>query len=133
MNLNDAKTAFMTHLEALGKHPRTCYTYSKDLDYLIGFFGGERAIESIRLPEVGKWLKSESYLNTPKGKPRGERTLNKNLRVVRQLFVWAKAAGHVETLPLPKVISLGRDKASEEASEPLVAEDAEVSTGEREE
>ena len=111
MNLNDAKTAFMAHLEALGKHPRTCYTYAKDLDYLSGFFGGERAIESIRLPEVGKWLKSEAYLNTPKGKPRAERTLNKNLRVVRQLFVWAKGQGLIETLPLPKAILNGIAKS----------------------
>ena len=111
MNLNDAKTAFMAHLEALGKHPRTRYTYAKDLDYFIGFFGGDRAIASIRLPEVGKWLKSETYLNTPKGKPRAERTLNKNLRVVRQLFVWAKANQHIETLPLPKVILNGMPKS----------------------
>ena len=111
MNLNDAKTAFMANLETLGKHPRTRYTYAKDLDYFIGFFGGDRPIASIRLPEVGKWLKSEAYLNTPKGKPRGERTLNKNLRVVRQLFVWGKGQGLIETLPLPKAILNGIPKS----------------------
>ena len=110
MNLTDAKASFLAHLEALGKHPRTLYTYAKDLDYFIQFFGNDRDLASIRIPEMGKWLKADSYLNTLKGQPRSPRTLDKNLRVIRQLFVWAQAEGHIDTLPLPKSIPLGRSK-----------------------
>ena len=112
MNLIDAKTVFLTHLEDLGKHPRTLYTYAKDLDYFIQFFGDDRELANIRIPEMGKWLKSESYLNTPKGQPCSPRTLDKNLRVIRQLFVWAQTEGHIDTLPLPKSVPLGRSKAN---------------------
>lgn len=108
MNLHEAKTAFLDHLKTQGKSPRTLYTYGKDLDYLITFFGAERDLTRLRVTDMGKWLKSEAYLKTPTGKPRGERTLRKNERTIRQLFVWAKEQGWIESLPLPKAISLGR-------------------------
>jgi site-specific recombinase XerD len=93
-----------------GKAPRTLYTYAKDLEVLCRFFGNEIQIADIRITAVGKFLKSPIFLESKTGKARCARTTDKNLRVIRKFFLWAKGQGIIEALPLPKAIPMGVDE-----------------------
>jgi site-specific recombinase XerD len=81
---------FITHLKELGKKERTLYTYRKDLDVVEAFFGSDKLLTDIRVPQVGKFFKSDTLNKLPNGNTRAERTIEKTVRVFRMMMVWAK-------------------------------------------
>lgn len=91
--VHQAAEAFIGHLRESGKKERTLYTYRKDLDVVESFFGADRQLAEIRLPQVGKFYKSDLLLKLPDGKERAERTIAKTVRVFRMMMVWARESG----------------------------------------
>ena len=117
MTLGEALSQYLEHLKNEGKSERTIYTYSRDVEQIIGFFGADRKLTSILTPHVGKFLKSDALLKLPSGAERAEPTVRKTVRVLRMFFVWCLEQGYIDKLPLPKDVSLGRhDRNPEKAA-----------------
>lgn len=106
--LHEAGQAFLEHLREEGKKERSLYTYARDLMQIEAFFGPDRELGAIRAPQVGKFLKSGELLRLPNGKERAKPTVEKTVRILRMLLVWAKETGRLERLPLPKDVCMGR-------------------------
>ena len=115
--VHKAAEAFIGHLRESGKKERTLYTYRKDLDAVEAFFGADRQLAEIRLPQVGKFYKSDLLLKLPDGKERAERTIAKTVRVFRMMMVWARESGRIEELPLPKSTPMGHSRVKESSDE----------------
>lgn len=100
------KTAIEGYLKALkeaGKSPRTLYTYSKDCEQMLAFFGPDKKLNKILPVHVFQFFKSDELLKISKnGKDRASKTVNKTKMVFRGLLSWAKEQGYIEGLPLPK-------------------------------
>ena len=112
ITLEEGITLYVEHLEEQGRHERTLYTYRKDLEQVLVFFGPGKLLRSILVAQVGKFYRSDALLKLPDGKDRAERTLAKTLRVFRMFMVWAYTQGYITQLPLPKATSLGRSVPS---------------------
>ena len=108
MTLGQALSQYLEHLKEAGKSERTIYTYNRDIEQIIGFFGSDRKLTSILTPHVGKFLKSDALLKLPNGTERAEPTVRKTVRVLRMFMTWALDQGYIDRLPLPKDVSLGR-------------------------
>ena len=106
--LGQAMAEYLEHLKTEGKSERTIYTYGRDVEQIIGFFGAERKLSAILVPHVGKFLKSDALLTLPNGNERAAPTVRKTVRVLRMFFVWALDMGYIEKLPLPKNVPVGR-------------------------
>lgn len=104
---------FIDHLKETGKKERTLYTYQKDLDIVLSFFGKDKPLADIQSWQVGKFYKSNMLLKRTNGKQRAERTVAKTMRVFRMMMVWARDTGLIKELPLPKSTPMGRDKVQE--------------------
>lgn len=103
MILQKAVQQYLDALQAQGKKPRTLYTYGKDCEQIVAFFGPEKKLVNILPAHVARFYKSEELLLIPKtGKVRAERTVNKTRRVLRMLLTWTVEHGYLEQLPLPK-------------------------------
>ena len=102
ITLREALGQFLEHLKAAGKKERTLYTYARDADVIVGFFGQARKLATLRAADVGRFLKSDALLKMPTGKDRAERTVAKTVRVLRMCLEWAKAEGMIASLPFPK-------------------------------
>ena len=113
MTVTQTAAAFLEHLKGLGKAERTIYTYRKDLDIVEAFFHGERPLLEIRVPQVGKFFKSELLLKKPTGVERAPRTVEKTVRVFRMMMVWSKETGLITELPLPKNTPMGHSTTGE--------------------
>ena len=100
--LGQAMAEYLEHLKTEGKSERTIYTYGRDVEQIIGFFGAERKLSAILVPHVGKFLKSDALLKLPNGNERAAPTVRKTVRVLRMFFVWALNMGYIDKLPLPK-------------------------------
>jgi hypothetical protein len=108
ITLLEATRTYLSHLKASGKQERTLYTYGKDLEQVMSFFGPEKPIETILLPQVGKFYQSDALLRLPNGKVRAAQTVSKTIRVFRMFMVWAYGQGLISSLPLPKNTPMGR-------------------------
>ncbi len=104
MKLKALTEQYLEALKTDGKSERTLYTYGKDLEQILTFFGGEREVDSINKPEVGKFLKSDELLRLPNGKDRAPQTVKKTQRVLRMLLVYAVNHGLLNEAPLPKAL-----------------------------
>ena len=113
MTIYETTAAFINHLRENGKKERTLYTYRKDLDLIEGYFGKDKKIQELRITQVGKFLKCDALLKLGNGNARAERTVAKTIRVFRMMLVWAKDAGLVDELPLPKSTPMGHSKQAE--------------------
>lgn len=100
--LVEAAQEYLEFLKSKGKSPRTLYTYGKDVEQILAFFGSDKEIAKITLPLVGKFYKSDELLKLPNGKDRAPRTILKTIRVFRMLMTWAQSQGYIDTLLLPK-------------------------------
>jgi site-specific recombinase XerD len=100
--LQETLKEYMEYLKAQGKSERTIYTYNKDAEQVVSFFGAERKLTSILTPHVGKFLKSDVLLKLPNGNVRAELTIKKTVRVLRMFLCWAMEMGYIMSLPLPK-------------------------------
>ncbi len=112
--LGQAMADYLEYLKVEGKSERTLYTYSRDVEQIIGFFGSGRMLTSILTPHVGKFLKSDALLKLPNGNGRAEPTVRKTVRVLRMFLVWARDNGYIEKIPLPKDVPVGRSAGSPE-------------------
>lgn len=108
--IHTAAQAYLEHLRGQGKKERTLYTYGKDFQIIEGFFGGDKALSSIRTPQVGKFFKSDHLLKMPSGKERAKPTVDKTVRVLRMFLIWAKESGRLSELPLPKDTPMGHSR-----------------------
>ncbi len=115
--LHEAAQAYLDHLQAQGKKERTLLTYGMDLKQMEAFFGRDKKLRSILAPHVGKFLKSDVLLKLPNGKDRAKPTVDKTVRVLRMFLMWAKETGRINTLPLPKDLSMGRSKEKQHEAE----------------
>jgi hypothetical protein len=80
------------------------------LDQVGAFFGPDKPLQSITLPLVGKFLKSDALLRLPNVKERAPQTIAKTIRVFRMFLFWAKEQGYIEQVPLTKDIPIGRSQ-----------------------
>ncbi len=106
--LHDAAQAYLEHLQKQGKREATIKTYGRDFEQIETFFGADRKLTTIRIPQVGKFMKSDVLLKLPSGKKRAEPTIQKTKRVLRMFLVWATETGSIDKLPLPKDTPMGR-------------------------
>jgi len=106
--LSEASTQFLAHLKAKGKSERTLYTYGRDMQQILAFFGPERPVGQITLPLIGRFLKSDDLLKLSSGQERAPQTVKKTIRVFRMFMQWLFQEGYLTDLQLPKSIPLGR-------------------------
>jgi hypothetical protein len=103
MTLQEAIQLYLESLILAGKSPRTIYTYNKDCEQMLAFFGQDKKLVNILPVHVSKFYQSDVLLKVAKsGKERACRTVNKTKMVLKCLLNWAKEQGYIETLPLPK-------------------------------
>lgn len=103
MTLQEAVQLYLESLVLAGKSSRTIYTYGKDCQQMLDFFGPDKKLVNILPVHVAKFYQSDALLKVAKnGKERASRTVNKTKMVFKCLLNWAKEQGHIETLPLPK-------------------------------
>ncbi len=103
MTLQEAAQLYLESLIAAGKSSRTIYTYGKDCEQMLTFFGPDKKLVNILPAHVAKFYQSDALLKVAKnGKERSSRTVNKTKMVFKCLLNWAKEQGYIETLPLPK-------------------------------
>jgi site-specific recombinase XerD len=106
--LEDAIWSYLQYLTEQGKSGITVNAYRNDLKQAIAFFGADCELSRITLSWVGRFLKSPQLLEKGPEQPRGAQSIKRSLRVFRMLLIWSQEQGWVETLPLPKAVSLGR-------------------------
>jgi hypothetical protein len=106
--LHQAAQAYLEHLRTQGKKERTLYTYGKDFEQVVAFFGAESKLSAIFTLHVGKFFKSDALLKLPSGRERSQPTVEKTKRVLRMFFIWARETGRIDKLPLPKDTPMGR-------------------------
>jgi hypothetical protein len=112
ITLQEATERFLKALEEAGKSPRTLYTYGKDCEQMLAFFGPDKKLSNIIPAHVAKFYKSDALLKIPKnGKERAPKTINKTKMVFKGLLTWAKDEGYIDGLPLPKAKSKEEEKA----------------------
>lgn len=103
LTLQEATEQYLKTLAEAGKSSRTLYTYGKDCEQMLDFFGPDKKLINILPAHVAMFYKSDALLRISKnGKNRAPKTINKTKMVFRSLLNWARAEGHIERLPLPK-------------------------------
>ena len=114
--VHQAAEAFIGYLRESGKKERTLYTYRRTSTRWRPS-SADRQLAEIRLPQVGKFYKSDLLLKLPDGKERAERTVAKTVRVFRMMMVWARESGRIAELPLPKSTPMGHSRVKETSDE----------------
>ena len=94
--------AYLAHLAASGTKAGTVAVYGKVLDLALAHFGNERRIDSISLPQVGKFYASDTLNKFTDGRPKAEPTVKQARRVFRQCLEYALVQGWITFLPVPK-------------------------------
>ena len=103
ITLKTAVEKYMAHLEALGKTERTRYTYLKDLELALQFFGEDKNIAKLIPAQVAKFFTCDLVTTVPKsGRDKSQITITKTKRVFRQMLVFCREQGWIEKLPLTK-------------------------------
>ena len=108
ITLFEASIQYLEYLKNQGKSDRTLYTYNRDLQQILSFFGPERLVDNIPLPLIGRFLKSDELRKLPNGQDRAPQTVNKTIRVFRMFMQWLVQVGYLSELNLPKSIPAGR-------------------------
>lgn len=104
--LSEAATQYLEYLQHFGKSERTLYTYNRDLQQILAFFGPDRSINNIPLPLMGRFLKSDELQKLPNGQERAPQTVNKTIRVFRMFMEWLVEVNYLPEITLPKAIQL---------------------------
>jgi hypothetical protein len=105
--LSEVVKQYLEELRQQGKSGRTLYTYGKDLEQVMAFFGADKLISSMTLTHVGKFYRSDELLKLPSGGERAIKTVSKTKRVFRMLMIWAQEQEYIDNLPLPKSTPMG--------------------------
>jgi len=118
--LKEAVQKYMEHLEAEGKTERTRYTYSKDLDLALEFFGEDKKLAKLIPAQVAGFFKSDLVTTVPKsGREKSQITITKTKRVFRQMLVFCREQKWIEKLPLTKdEAAKVKEKADPKKTEP---------------
>ena len=126
ITLKTAVEKYMAHLEAEGKTERTRYTYLKDLELALQFFGEEKELSKLIPTQVAKFFTSDLVTTVPKsGRDKSQITITKTKRVFRQMLVFCREQGWIEKLPLTKdEAAKVKDKAEPEEPAQRPAETA---------
>jgi len=121
--LKQAVEKYMEYLEAEGKTERTRYTYGRDLDLALQFFGEDKKLDKLIPAQVAKFFKSDLVTKVPKsGRDKSEITITKTKRVWRQMLVFCRDQKLIETLPLTKnEAAKVKDKAEPKKTKPKQA------------
>ncbi len=124
VTMKEATDQYLAHLLAIGKNERTVYTYGKDLELAVEYFGEGRDISKILPVHVAAFFKADNVnklIREPKkeGEQRQERpkspiTITKTKRVFRMMLVFCKDQSWLDKVPLPKD-ELAKVKESAEA------------------
>ncbi len=80
----------------------TVNVYQRSLQLAVNFFGADRKLDSILLPQTGKYFASKALNFLPSGRPKAQATIRQNKRVFRQMMEYAQTKGWIITLPIPK-------------------------------
>jgi site-specific recombinase XerD len=115
ITLEAATWQYIQHLQEQNKSSITVNAYTWDLKQVMAFFGTDCLLPRITLTWVGRFLKSPELLENRKGEPRSVRTVEKTIRVFRLFLIWSQRQGWIESLPLPKAVSLGRQQNREDS------------------
>lgn len=110
ITLSEAATQYLESLKHTGKSERTLYTYGRDMQQIIAFFGPERLVGHIPLPLIGRFLKSDELLKLTSGQERAPQTVKKTIRVFRMFMQWLVQEAYLSEVNLPKSIPMGRAK-----------------------
>lgn len=103
ITLQEAIKGYMKDLESKGKKPATLYTYGKDCEQILTFFGPDKLLKNILPVHVAAFYKSDALLKILKnGKQRQPETIRKTKRVFKMLLIWSQEQGHIANVPLPK-------------------------------
>ena len=119
MQLQQAIEGYLIHLSENHNKNRTIQAYRYDFDIVLAFFGTQRTLNEVTLSQVGKFLRSDELLLRQDGQPRCENMVNRIKRVFRMLLFWAYEQGHLDYLPIPKSLALGRNQMPEALVEGL--------------
>jgi len=106
VTISEATSQYLEYLQHHGKSERTLYTYGRDIQQILAFFGPDRAINNIPLPLMGRFLKSDELLKLPNGQDRAPQTVNKTIRVFRMFMQWLVYVNYLPEITLPKAIQL---------------------------
>jgi len=128
ITIKEAAEKYLANLGAVGKNERTIYTYNKDLELALAFFGPEKLIAKIMPVHVAAFFRSDlvnKLIYEPKkeGEARRERdkspiTITKTKRVFRMMLVFCKDQGWLDRVPLPKdELAKVKEPAETEAAE----------------
>ncbi|MCL4193293.1 MAG: hypothetical protein KJZ87_16275 [Thermoguttaceae bacterium] len=126
--MKEATEQYLAHLRTIGKNERTIYTYGKDLELAVAYFGEDKDIAKIMPVHVAQFFKADTVnklIREPKeaGKPRQEKpkspiTITKTKRVFRMMLVFCRNQGWLDKVPLPKdELSKVKESAEVEAAE----------------
>ncbi len=80
----------------------TIKIYLRAVQIAVDYFGAQRPVESITLPQVGKFFCSPVILRLPNGRPRADATVKQIRRVFRQCLEFALEKGWITKLVIPK-------------------------------
>src|SRR5262249_27422238 len=119
--LEEAAWQYIQHLQEQNKSSITVNAYAWDLKQVMAFFGTDCQLSRITLSWVGRFLKSPQLLENRNGEPRSSRTTEKTIRVFRMFLVWSEKQGWIESIPLPKSVTLGRQCLQTEAEQEALA------------
>jgi len=108
ITLSEAAEQYLEFLKYQGKSARTLYTYGRDIQQILAFFGSERMVGNIPLPLIGRFLKSDELLKLPNGQERAPQTVKKTIRVFRMFMQWLVQVAYLPEISLPKSIPMGR-------------------------
>ncbi|MBZ0271386.1 hypothetical protein K8I61_05075 [bacterium] len=124
VTMKEATEQYLAHLRTIGKNERTIYTYGKDLELAVEYFGEGKDIAKILPVHVAAFFKADNVNKLIReakepGKPRQERpkspiTITKTKRVFRMMLVFCKDQGWLDKVPLPKD-EMAKVKTSAEA------------------
>ncbi len=102
MKLKELVVEYLQSLRDGETKDKTIKVYERYLKLATAHFKGERDITAIKLPQVGKFFKSDAVIKGKNGKDRSEITSRQIRRVFRQLMVYALEQEYITILPMPK-------------------------------
>jgi len=101
MKIGYALSQYLDHLKDLGKSKMTLYTYGKDAEQINAFFG-DKDLQELTKPWIGRFLKSDELNKLNNGKNRAPMTVNKTIGFFKRFVGWSMDQGWLLESPLPK-------------------------------
>ena len=103
----DAEAPFFEYLTETGVKEGTLTTYRRHFNVIIGYFKPTKLVQKIMPTHVALFLKSDDFLNKPKGGLRAKPTADQLARVLRMFLNWGEETKRFEKAPIPQDIRMG--------------------------